>query len=165
VIGITLADGAFADAFGATVLFTTNAVAILLAGALVFLLTGFTPLRRVIERRDWISRTLTTVGVLFLAVFIVLAVTADEISQGSFQLRTVRVTTEEWLGDPTTLSIREVSVTGSDVEIVIIGPVPPPSAEELAADLEEALERDIDLKVIYLPTSEFIVESDAAAAP
>ncbi len=43
VAGVALEAGSAGDSLGALVLFTTNVVAILLAGGVTFALTGFTP--------------------------------------------------------------------------------------------------------------------------
>jgi hypothetical protein len=68
----------------------------LFAGATVFVLTGFTPLRRVLERRDWILRTVASIAVLAVIVFGALAVSSDELELQTSELGILQDVVEDW---------------------------------------------------------------------
>lgn len=138
VVGITFSIGERDDALGALLLFTTNAVAILLAGALVFLLTGFTPLRQVIANREWIGRVFTTVGIAALVIFGLLAASSTELT---FNLSTVdkaNTIVEGWAQAQDSQAI-SVTVSGNEVTATVAGPTQPTGIEQLADQLAAEL--------------------------
>lgn len=74
VTGLMLADSEFDAAFGSSLLFTTNMLAILLAGAVTFVVTGIVPIMQIMQNRRQVQSSLTLVGTLAVLVVGVLAV-------------------------------------------------------------------------------------------
>lgn len=156
VVGLTMSVGAGRDALGALLLFATNAVAILFAGSVVFLLTGFTPLRRVLENRQWIMRTFTTIAIGGLVVFGVLAASSDRLTLNISTLSTATVTAEDWADGLEDALIFNTSVTGKIVEVSVASPEPPAGSDvdELAASMATDLSREVELTVNWVPRVE-----------
>lgn len=160
VVGITISVGAYGDALGATLLFGTNAIAILLAGSLVFLITGFTPLRRVVQHRDWIGRVFLTVGILGLAVFGVLAVSSSRLDLDLTSLDQAQQITSDWADQQQDLMIATVNVVGQEVDVAAVGPNQPERVDQLASELAAGLEQDVQLTVRWVPESLFMASGN-----
>ncbi len=155
VVGITLQQRAFDDALGAWLLFTTNMVAILVAGGIVFLLTGFTPLRRVREQRDWIGRTFATVGLLALVVFAILAASSQQLSLSFTAQASITATVQDWGDEQDGITVLQVHVSGSTVEVAVAGETQPTDIDQLAADLAAQTAREVEVVVRWFPEQTF----------
>ncbi len=160
VIGVTAQGGDWRQASGTFVLFLTNLVAIILAGGLVFLLTGVVPFKRFAENQH---RVRTSVGaVAVLAVFAVggLVTNGRQIAADAFDLDQARGVVDRWLGDDSEFQVVSVDVTDGDVAVVLAGPGEPPSADRLVDDLAERLDSELQLDLQWIPRQRVVVTSD-----
>ena len=60
----------------------------------------------------------------------------------------------DWLGDDTRLRIVAITVDGDEVTVELIGPVAPPLADRLAADLSERIGRPMGALVRWVEETE-----------
>ena len=77
---MTLQQQRWEDAWGATLLFLTNAIGIILVAAIVFVLMGFVSLARLRTYWSEARASLATVLVSGLVIMIPLGLTGDEVS-------------------------------------------------------------------------------------
>jgi uncharacterized hydrophobic protein (TIGR00271 family) len=152
VVGITLEAGLFDDALGAFLLFLTNFVSIILAAVGVFLLVGFSPVRKMIERRSEIRNVLGTVAIGALIIIVPLTFTGNGVIVSSAQQADAQKAVEAWIGDDGTLRIVQVQTSGADVTVVITGAGDVPSVEDLEDELAAAFGEPVSLTVEYVPS-------------
>lgn len=149
VVGAAAQAGAPSLAFGALLLFATNAVGIMFAGGVVFVLTGVTPVRRIAQRRLWIRETVAGVAVVGVSVFAALAVSTPQRLFRSDSSNDARPVAEAWAGrDDEVVSI---AVDGDAVEILVAGPAEPAAVDLLADRLAATLRHDVELTVRWTP--------------
>jgi uncharacterized hydrophobic protein (TIGR00271 family) len=158
VIGITLRIGEFDDVLGAFLLFLTNLVGMILAGALVFLLAGYTPIGRLRQRSFEVRRSLTIVLALLLLIALPLVVTGRELTGNLADQNDAESVVRKW-ATGTGLSIQQLVVDGSSVTVVVSGAHEPSTIDDLGQQMEQALGHDVDLQVTILPTVELNYES------
>jgi len=157
VVGLMLEAGEGDKAFGALMLFTTNMVAILLVGAFVFLLTGVVPIAKLVAEREWIRTTVTLIGVLAIGVIVVLGTTSERIRVQAFDRDNVEEVIDEWIGN-NPLQLFSLDVGRSEIEIVVVGAERPGSVEDLAADLEAELGRQLVVTLRWVPEEQFVID-------
>ena len=154
VIGFMLEAGRLEDSLGALLLFTTNLVAILLVGAVVFLLTGVVPVRLLIEQKDRVRTSATLIGVLGVLVVVVLGTTGERIRAEAFDRDDVERTVQEWVGNRS-LNVFSVDVGVSEIEVIVVGDEGPGSVDDLDARLEADLGRQVDVVVRWVVEERF----------
>lgn len=155
VTGMMLRETDYDAARGALLLFTTNGVAILLTGALVFVLTGVVPIRRLSHNSRWIRSIVSLVGVFAVAIIIALTLSSERLQASSFDQGTAEQAIVAWIGD-NDLALVRTTVTPSKVTTVVSGPNPPPSVDDLGPSLAEALGRPVDVEVDWVPNQQFV---------
>ncbi|MCX6363036.1 MAG: TIGR00341 family protein [Actinobacteria bacterium] len=146
VVGITLGSGRLDLAWGAFVLFLTNAAAIIVAGVVVFTAAGY---ERVATERGQHPRRRAKI---LIAVFVIVLL----VPLGAASLRTYRY--ERWIGATTDASEQWVSGTGwrvesvkqegGDIVITAVGPGDPPSVDGLREAVRSKVPRRIDVSII-----------------
>jgi uncharacterized hydrophobic protein (TIGR00271 family) len=151
VVGIGLAEGEVDVALGATLLFLTNLLAILLVGGGVLALLGLSAvtlkeLKRKARRRAFI---LIAIGVLL--VTIPLAVTSKRVFKQSLIMRETILLAEEWMKE-TDYGISRVDVSRDQVDLVIYGSGERPRLSELGDQLDASLDQPFILELIILPS-------------
>jgi uncharacterized hydrophobic protein (TIGR00271 family) len=160
VVGLMIGQGEGRAAVGASLLFTTNLVAILLTGAVVFVLTGVAPLSQLFQNRTWIRTSLGLVAALALVILAVLALSGDRILSESFDRTEAQEAVDAWLGPDSELEPFEVIVGRSGVAVVVVGPNEPPPIDELGALMESGLGRSVDVTVNWVPEQQFVFEAE-----
>lgn len=153
VVGITLQAGAFEDAWGALLLFTTNFVAIVLAASVVFAFGGFAGSHAQRNNVRRIVLTLAPFATLALLVFVPLLLTTEGlIAQSAAQSQTEDVV-EEWLDDSgTDLVLVDLAVSDGEVRVSLVGAEKVPDVEELQDSLDSALGRQVAVTISLTPT-------------
>jgi len=157
VIGISYSQGDWDSGNGALLLFATNAIAILIVGAIVFLLTGVAPLSRVAENQFRVRTALAAVGGAAALIIAALALNGTSVATNVFEQNAAARVVSDWIDPFPTHTTIEVNVVGDDVSVVLAGPPVgrSPSADSLAADLSAELGRDITVNLsIQLQTQE-----------
>ena len=152
VVGVTLRAGLLDDALGAFLLFSTNFVSIILASVVVFILTGFSPVRRFVDQRRDVINVLGTVVVGALIIMIPLGITGATIINQATGTEKAHETSQEWIDEFEKLELGPVEVEGIAVEVNISGTGELPRIEDLEAELSEALGRDVTVTVDYFET-------------
>jgi uncharacterized hydrophobic protein (TIGR00271 family) len=133
VVGITAAEGQWAESAGALILFATNVIAMITAGIIVF---GLARYGQSNERVVDINRG-RVLGVV-LAALVVLAIplgvqTWRYIESTNIEQKAL-VATQQWVMG-TRFSVMEVTIDGTTVDARIIGTGEPPDINALAARL------------------------------
>ena len=154
VVGLMIAQNDWTAAVGAMLLFVTNLVAILLIGALVFVLTGVVPLFQMSRNERQVKLGLGMGLILALVVVGVLGASSGQIRAQAEGRNIVTDAVNEWLeGTPNELV--EVRITPSTAEVDIRGPEAPPPVDDLAAAIAEDWPREVTVTVNWTPRETF----------
>lgn len=141
VVGVTLSQGEWNSAAGASLLFLTNLLSILLAGGAVFALLNLSGAS--IKGKD-LSKTkqrkvYTYIGIGVLLVTVPLAVATFSVAKSSAVQSKISDLTQQWLEEnQSDLELDGVNVFSNNVEIILHGSSDPEPLSELRAGLEEA---------------------------
>jgi uncharacterized hydrophobic protein (TIGR00271 family) len=163
VVGISLSEAQLGAAIGASLLFLTNFLSILLAGGAVFALLNLGP--AAIKGQD-LSRqeqrkVYTYIGIGVLLVALPLAITSHQIARESVVEAQVKAITEDWLIESTSeLKLSGVHADGYDVEIIFHGFSEPQLIEKLGADLSAQIPRLDDSKMTINVSRELPIPID-----
>jgi uncharacterized hydrophobic protein (TIGR00271 family) len=146
VVGTALDIGRSDLAVGAGLLYLTNLTAIVLAGAVVFLATGFIPTVRITRLSRQVALavilTLIPVGIVAIPLYNSLATALRDGQAAVITSREV----ETWVSDRE-LDVVDVSVDGDEVLVELTGEHQPLPVDELGRRLEEVLGRRVVLTV------------------
>ncbi len=159
VIGVGLALGDSNITLGSTLLFTTNLIAITLAGSVTLILLGFRPAAGE-EREARLRLGLVTSIVLLVAITVPLAVVfIDAVQESTASQRIDQVFNEQFGADPSIDIISlDFELERDQVEIwATLNARQPTSiklAETMQSELREALNRDVELHLITVPVDE-----------
>ena len=162
VVGISISQGEWAAAGGALLLFLTNFFAILLAGGVVFMLIG---LGRIVKdetqarlrRRSFVLIVLGTVLVAIPLTLTAFRTVVDTISRNK-----ATTVVQEWL-QGTSDRIVAVSVNGQLVTVTVEGVDQLKSVNELAKELEKALQHPVAVSLRVVPIK--IEYSQSSSSP
>ena len=151
VIGISYSERDWESGNGALLLFSTNALAILIVGAATFLLTGVAPLSRATENQYRVRTALAAVGGAAAIITAAVVLNGTTVATNAFEQNTASRVVAEWVDGFPGHTVITVSVGGDVVSVVLAGPAleSAPSADSLAEELSDELGRDIsvDLRV------------------
>jgi uncharacterized hydrophobic protein (TIGR00271 family) len=159
VMGVGLALGDSNITLGSTLLFTTNLIAITLAGSITLILLGFRPAAGE-EREARLRLGLVTSIVLLVAITIPLAVVfIDAVQESSVSQRIDQVFSTQFANSPSVDIVSlDFDLSGDRVEIWATLNTRQPATEELAevlqSELREALNRQVELHLILVPVTE-----------
>ena len=150
VIGITLEAAEWSFALGATLLFLTNLVGVILAAGITFVLVGFSPWFHLEANRTQINRSYATVGIALLLIAIPLTLAGEELLVSVTNSSKATAVVDDWLEAVPGYEQVSVTIQGSDVEVVIVGSGDLPSPQALADDFAEEFSREmvVDLSVV-----------------
>jgi uncharacterized hydrophobic protein (TIGR00271 family) len=150
VIGISLQQGQLDAAGGASLLFLTNFLAILLAGGVVFLVLGLG--QSVVSREQGRFRRraflLIVVGLLLVAIPLSLTAYQNVVSARENAQATAEV--HQWLAD-TSYRVDMVNANDGVVEVTVEGTGPLQPAQQLANQLAAALDHPVVVELRVLP--------------
>lgn len=157
-VGATLALGRPDLSWGALLLYLTNLAAIVLIGALVFILTGFVPRARIIRSEQRIRTGVITASVAVLAVSVPLGLHSYGEFRENNRIDVSAEAVDAW-AEGTRLQSTGVSVEKSRITVDVAGPEEPPSVEPLAEDLAERFSSPVELEVRWTERREISAES------
>lgn len=157
-VGICLELGRLDDAAGALLLFVTNFAAIVVAACVVFTLAGAAPSREMIVERHRVRNGFVAAIIALVIISIPLAWHGIETARGWIRATTGAPYVRAWIGDRD-LEVREWTIAGNAVSLVLTGPDAPPDAASLAASLATAFGAPVDLEVSYVPMRRDRVEA------
>jgi uncharacterized hydrophobic protein (TIGR00271 family) len=161
VVGIALSQGSWDAASGAMLLFLTNFLAILLAGGIVFLVSG---LGRLAISEDLVRtrrNAFIVVVVATLLVAVPLSITSYQVVTDALENRAAIGDTEAWLAD-TTYKVASVAVYDDQVVVTVEGDGSLRPLRLLANQLAQTLERPVLVNLRIVPSQ---VEASGADAP
>ncbi len=151
VVGIALSQGEWNAAAGAMVLFLTNFLAILLAGGVVFLLSGLGRVATIESQTRMRRNAFVLIIVATLVIMVPLSLTAYRAVRNAMESQTGAVVTEQWLAGT---AYHVVSVDSRDPLAVItvegMGDLRP--AKELADKVAAALGHPVIIHLRTIPT-------------
>lgn len=133
VVGITAAEGEWAESARALMLFATNVIAMITAGIIVFGLARYGDSQeRVVTMNR--GRVLGVVIAAMVVLAVPLAVQTWRYIESTNSEQMALKATQAWVAG-SRFTVMDVSVTGTDVEARIIGTGTPPDVNALAAAL------------------------------
>ncbi len=157
VIGITLEAGEFDFAMGATLLFVTNLVGVILAAGITFVLVGFSPWFHLDVNRAQVNRSFATVAVALLVIAIPLTIAGEDVLTSVTDRGKATTAVTDWLEPVPGYEIVEVSVAGNDVRVVVVGSGELPPAEGLANGLAGEFNRVVSVDLSVIPEERYEV--------
>lgn len=161
VVGIAYAEGEWSSGNGALLLFTTNVLAIIVMGGLVFIITGVTPLTQMAANRARVRTATASLVAMTGIVLSALLLNGSEITANAFEAGTIRRVTKEWMEDAERFNLVETRLEGQTVTVVLIGPPSgAPDVEELHASLEEELGHEVTTELRIVLQRTFSTESE-----
>ena len=157
VVGVSLQQQRWEDAFGSFLLFTTNFVSIVLAAAAVFVLAGFAESAILWSQRREVLSSLAPFGALALLVLVPLVFAGEGILATASQERAAQDVVSDWVGDANTLRVGQVAVDGALVSVDIAGAEAIPDARQLQRELSEALGLSVEVVIEFTPSAQITV--------
>ena len=151
VVGVSLQAGEFSFAIGALLLFLTNLVGIVVASGVTYILSGYSPWTRLEQSGEQGRKSLVLVGLAAVLVTFPLALIGDDILDELTVSADAEGAVADWLGEETEFSVAQVQVSGSNVDVVIVGPGEPPNPNDLATDMAAALDRSVVVELQVIP--------------
>ena len=146
VVGITLGSGRTDLAWGALILFLTNAAAIIVAGTIVFAAAGYQ--RDAAGRAARIGRRAKLlIAVLVIALMIPLGVTTLRTYRYETWTNATEAAAEQWVRG-TNWRVAQVQQAGGDIVATFIGPDDPPPIEALRAAVRRSVPADVQVQVV-----------------
>jgi uncharacterized membrane protein len=159
VVGIALSRAEWGAAGGAMLLFLTNFLAILLAGGVVFMLSGLGRIASGGRQERMRRQAFGFIVVATLVVTIPLALTSVRAIVDALDERAATGVTEQWL-QGTAGHLAAVDVTDRLVKVTVEGSGELRSLKELAAGLAAALDRPVVVTLRTIPTQSEASSSD-----
>ena len=153
VVGIALAEGEWAAAGGAMLLFLTNFLSILLAGGGVLALLGLSAVAVKGLGPNARRGAFMVVALGIILVTIPLGATTMRIYQQKLIKRETIKLTEEWV-DGTGYGISQVDVRGDRVTLAIYGSGERPELSELGDQLGASLDQRVDIRLVIVPSEQ-----------
>ncbi|WP_353808626.1 DUF389 domain-containing protein [Agromyces sp. SYSU T00194] len=157
VVGVSLNGGRLDDAGGAALLFLTNFVAIVLAAAGVFVITGWARPYALRNRPGQILQTVAPFVILAGIILLPLMLTSEGLLQTQNRERDVQATVEVWLGDDSGFEVTDVSVSGTDVSVTITGSGDAPDASDLHDAIQDDFTGSIGLTLTVVPVEVTVI--------
>ncbi|WP_278236617.1 DUF389 domain-containing protein [Isoptericola sp. AK164] len=152
VVGVALSDGRLRDALGALLLFSTNFVSIVLAAAVVFVLTGVADPRRLRRGGRKILLTMAPFVTAALVILLPLLLTTDGLLSTSADQRAAQSAVDEWLPDDSRLTLTSVAITDGTATVQLSGsPDDLPDLTDLQTSLDDALDGSYAVEVAVTP--------------
>jgi uncharacterized hydrophobic protein (TIGR00271 family) len=155
VIGITLEAGEWDFALGATLLFLTNLVGVILAAGATFVLVGFSPWFHVEANRSQINRSYATVVVALLLIAIPLTIAGDEVIASVTNSGKASGVVDQWLETAPGYRTVSVAVLGDEADVVIVGSGALPAPQTLADRFAEAFSREMEVDLSVIPEESY----------
>lgn len=141
-IGISMEAGNATFAWGAILLYVTNLFAIVLAGVIVFVVTGFVPPRRLAMTFRRSSLVAAMVGVVVVAIALPLyGASTSAVERSEREVEALDLVSA-WLGPTDRRSAPQVSFDGQRITVAVRSFDPPPDPETLVAGLQAAFGAD-----------------------
>lgn len=161
VAGLSWQQAAWSAGNGAMLLFLTNAVAILLAGGLTFILVGAAPLTQSSRSRErWGTAVLSVVSLGAVVVLLLLLNGASQ-ARREVSVNEVQDVMEEWTeANPQYRLLDTRTPADGTIVIDLVGPGRPPGLAALLRQLREAGGSGADIRVTWVEQQQVSVSGD-----
>ena len=137
-VGIALEAGNATFAWGAMLLYTTNLFAIILAGVVVFVVTGFVPPRRLANTFRRSSLVAAGVGVVVVAIALPLySASTSAVERSEREVQALEIVSV-WLGPTDRRSAPEVTFDDQRITIAVRSFDTPPDPDPLIESMQTA---------------------------
>lgn len=145
VVGITIGSGRLDLAWGAFILFLTNAAAIIVAGVAVFTAAGY---HRVAAERGQRAgrRAYVLIAVFVVALLVPLSAASLRTLRHEQWVNATDTATREWVRG-TGWQVESVREVGGDIVALVIGSGTPPPIERLRAQVRRSVPHAVDVRV------------------
>jgi hypothetical protein len=163
-VGICVELGRLDDAAGAMVLFLTNFAAIVVAACVVFALTGAAPSRQMLRERNRVRNGFILAIVALAIIAIPLVMTGAQRATEWMRATTGAPYVRDWVGDRD-LEVREWTVSGDTVSLLLAGPEAPGDPQALASSLAAAFGGPVQLEIEYVASVRQRAEAAPSSAP
>jgi uncharacterized hydrophobic protein (TIGR00271 family) len=166
VVGVTLSQGEWNSAAGASLLFLTNLMSILLAGGAVFAVLNLGGAS--VDGKDLTKerqrKVYTYIGIGVLLIAIPLAAATFTVARSSSAQSQISNLTQDWLEKTDSdLALDAVDVFNNDVQITLHGTSDPKPLEELREVLEEAFPQ-VDEALLRINASKVVPVPEAVVS-
>jgi uncharacterized hydrophobic protein (TIGR00271 family) len=151
VVGIGVSQRDWNAASGAMLLFLTNFLAILLAGGIVFLISGLGRLAITDDLARTRRNAFLVVVVAVLLVAVPLSITSYQSVTAALEDRAAIGDAKEWLAD-TSYQVVSVTVREDQVTVTVEGDGTLRPLRQLASQLAQTLQRPIQVKLRIVPS-------------
>ena len=151
VVGATLSVGEFEAAMGALLLFVTNFLSILLAGGGVLALLGLGGAATKELQRSARRRAFFFIALGAVIVAIPLLTTSVKVARASMAEAISKNLAQQWVSG-TAYNVSQVLASGNQINVVINGSGDLPALAQLGAEINEALDRPVAIKLTVIPT-------------
>ncbi len=163
VVGISLGDQQWADAWGAFLLFLTNCLSILLAGGAVFGIMGLhkagTEEMTDVNRRK--AYTIIAIGIILVSI--PLAATTFKVGRDSIAQYQITKIADAWVEQfEENYVVSSVLVSDSVARVVVTGPQVPDDAPELGDQIQNEIKQVKTVRLIFVPSKEYDYERQAS---
>lgn len=150
VVGITLFSGGFVESAGAFLLFLTNFIAILVAGTVVFGLMGLPKAIKMEMKDETRKKAMVAIMVASICLIGVLTFTSYQAYQVTNDQIIAKGIVTEWIG-PLPYQVQKVTLTGSGVDVILIGEGPLPQIETLSKAMEQEFNHLVVIRLHTIP--------------
>ena len=147
VVGYLLEAGSPALAQGAFLLYFANLSAIVFAGALVFVITGLVPQRRLSTMSPWVFGGLAVAAVATALIAIPLAFSSSNLYSNARQNQQTYEAVVAWIGNRNLEIVGDVDIDDKNVLVSLEGPDQPDFTESLRSQLIPIWGDDVDVDV------------------
>jgi uncharacterized hydrophobic protein (TIGR00271 family) len=147
VVGITLGDGRPDLAWGAALLFLTNAAAIIVAGVVVFTAAGYQ--REAAARRGAAGGRSAKVLIAVVVVVLIVPLTITSVRTYRYQqwMHATETAARLWVGD-TGWRLVDVHQSGEEIVATVIGPGEAPPLETLEREVRRSVPDSVTITII-----------------
>ena len=163
VVGISLGNAEWGDAWGSFLLFLTNFLSILLAGGAVFAIMGLQ--KAGTEDMTSVNRgkayRIIAIGVVLVAIPLLL--TSVKVGRDSYAQVQVRGIANEWVDQfEDNYIVDSVLVSDSVSKIIVTGPELPETITDLGEQIEDNVKQVEEIHLIFVPSKEFLFSADTS---
>jgi len=149
VVGLSIHHREWDDALGAFVLFSSNVVAMVLAGISMFWVAGFRP-RDLPSRATSLRRAYSAVAVMLAILLVPLGVSTVQSVQTYRASQALNAAVPDWLSG-SGYEFQAVRRAGDAVVVVVVGSGTLPDTEQLVSDLEGSMPAGSRLVIEVVP--------------
>lgn len=159
VVGVAAQLGATDEAFGALLLFGTNALAIVAMGSATFIVTGTAEAES--SHPPDLGWWTLWVGVFAVAIVGLLVANTESLSEAGAQDDLAARVVEEWIDDD--YDVVSVDVDDGEVTVLLAGPAEPDDLDDLGDSLDRALSgvETVDVQISITESATLTIGDDS----